>query len=172
MNGSAPKHASGETLNFRLPHEDGTAVVLISFEAVDDHFGIQPSETLLQAFHRHEAEILTKVSQKLRRGVRYTSEAPLCIGSGDLETTEPTAIQVHERDLTPEHRNDFNVGILVSIRGEPGLEVWRRPVSTVGSNHAPPAWRAQDNPLLVIVDDPHDKYTQARIAEWIRPVGE
>lgn len=74
----------GETLNFRTPHDGGTAVVLVTREALEDDFGMQEGQTMLQVFQNHQQDIVDRVAKKLVQGTKYTVEAPFVVSSGSL----------------------------------------------------------------------------------------
>lgn len=74
----------GESLNFRMQHEGKTAVVRISREAMEDHFGAEPGTTLAMAYLANPGAVHDRVRAKLVPGIHYTRMAPLVIRTDDL----------------------------------------------------------------------------------------
>ncbi|HEX2010267.1 MAG TPA: DUF1488 family protein [Roseateles sp.] len=75
----------GEWLNFRAPYDGGTIPVLISREALEDHFGADHrNNDLVRAFLAHDARIVAKALERASEGGVYTDENPLRLTSGDF----------------------------------------------------------------------------------------
>ena len=81
----------GETLSISIQTADGRVPVVISREAMEDHFGADKlppgagaSPSLVQAYHRHEDAINAKAIAKMEPGVAYTRDSPLRLRTGDF----------------------------------------------------------------------------------------
>ena len=78
---------SGESLTFRMVHHGAWIPVVISREAMEDHFGVDPSgriEALAEAYRKRSLAIEERVRPQIRPGVVYDRNNPLRINTTDL----------------------------------------------------------------------------------------
>ncbi|MCX2864602.1 hypothetical protein OOZ63_22480 [Paucibacter sp. PLA-PC-4] len=74
-----------ETLNVRIATAQGAIPLVISREALEDHFGAGAGAySLIDAFKKHEDVITARALARMVEGETYSRENPLKLGTGDF----------------------------------------------------------------------------------------
>lgn len=82
----------GETLNVRIETPQGRIPLVISREAMEDHFGagklvpgaVAEDFSLAKAFARHEEQITAKAIERMQPGEVYNRDNPLRLRTADF----------------------------------------------------------------------------------------
>lgn len=74
----------GEWLNFLLPMGSGDVPVKLTREAMQEHFGAEAGQSLVDVYRQHGEAIHQRVSVLVTGLQQFTREDPLVVRSKDL----------------------------------------------------------------------------------------